>query len=104
MGFGQDRVAGVLVDAWSDTVPVSEAVTGLTFHYDAPKTRAPQSILVVPPLDPTRDWDFEDIEATVLETLDLAKIRGVEIDNLPGQGHYLPAIFFIQGMDQEWAV
>ena len=85
-------------------MPVSETVTGLTFHYDAPKTRAPQSILVVPPLDPSRDWEFEDIEATVLETLDLAKIRGVEVDSLPGQGHYLPAIFFIQGMDQEWAV
>jgi hypothetical protein len=103
MTFGQGAVAGILVDAWSDSVPESDSVTGLTFHYDAPKTRAPQSVLLVPSPDPTRAWEFEDIEETILETLDLAKIRGIEIGDLPGQGHYLPAVFFIQGMDQEWA-
>jgi hypothetical protein len=60
-------------------------------------------VLLVPSPDPTRAWEFEDIEETILETLDLAKIRGIEIGDLPGQGHYLPAVFFIQGMDQEWA-
>ncbi len=101
MTLAQGALAGVLVDAWSEVVPGATAVTGLAFHYDAPKARAPQAILLAVPPDPGRPWDFEDLEATLLETLELAKLRGVEARDLPGQGRYLPAVFLIQDMEQE---
>ena len=99
--LAQGAVAGMLVDAWSEVVPSATAVTGLTFHYDAPKARAPQSILLALPPDPGRPWDIEDVEATLLEALELAKLRGIEARHLPGQGYYLPAVFLIQGMEQD---
>jgi hypothetical protein len=34
------------------------------------------------------------VEGTVLETLELAKIRAVDPDSLGGLGHYLPALYF----------
>ena len=38
-------------------------------------------------------WYFEHLAESVEETLDLAKIRAVDIDAMQGFGHFLPALF-----------
>ena len=42
-------IVGLLVDEWTETIPVREETTALTFHYDRPNCEAPQSLLLVTP-------------------------------------------------------
>ena len=87
----------------------------MSFHVDQPNSRAPQAILLA--VAPTEGhlWTLDALEATVLETLDLARIRLVDLEALgrprltgplplpppdasaarrpaPLLGHWLPAI------------
>jgi hypothetical protein len=76
------NVAGLMVDSWSEVVPTARVTTGLSFNYDEPKAQAPQTVLLAVPPDPARGWDFQSLEAALLETLELAKIRGVVAEEL----------------------
>ena len=44
--------------------------------------------------DDFAEWTFEAVEGTVLETLDLAKLRAVDPDALGALGQFLPALYF----------
>ena len=50
-------------------------------------------LLAVRP-DDFPEWTFEGVEGSVLEALELAKLRGVDPDALGALGHYLPALYF----------
>jgi hypothetical protein len=84
-------VDGLLLDGWNEATPGTTGTTGVAIHYDAPRSRAPQAVLVVSPPNPTVGWSVDDIEATVAETADLAMIRMVR----PGaaSGALLPATY-----------
>jgi hypothetical protein len=101
-------VAGLVVDEWVETVPrrVSRldagaqgsrlevpATTALAVNANAPNARAPQAILlaVAPGGDP---WSSAALEATLLETLDLARIRAVTLETVVWAGRLLPALYF----------
>jgi hypothetical protein len=95
-------VAGLVVDEWTEVVPAATQVTGLSFHFDQPNSRAPQAILLAVPPTEEGVWKLETLEAVVSETLDLAELRLADPDALaragsaaamPGAGHYLPAIY-----------
>ena len=100
-------VAGLVIDEWSEVVPDRTQVTGLSFHVDQPDARAPQSILLAVPPTEAHVWSLSALEATVLETLELARLRLVDGAALravpagpppPGApplrlGQYLPAIY-----------
>ena len=95
-------LAGLLVDEWTETVPDATQMTGLSFHFDQPSSRAPQAILLAVPPTEERLWSLAALEAVVLETLDLARLRLVDPDALarpalaaavPRLGHYLPAAY-----------
>jgi hypothetical protein len=75
-------LAGLLVDRWSEVVPSPRATTGVAFNYDEPKAQAPQAVLLAVPPDPARGWDFQSLEATLLETFELAKLRGMVAEEL----------------------
>jgi hypothetical protein len=89
-------IAGLLIDEWVEVVPSKEETTGLTFHYDAPQSRAPQAILLAVAPDERPEWDLETLEATVLETLELAKLRTVDstfLADLMDVRQFLPALY-----------
>jgi len=66
--------------------------TGIAVHHDGPDAEAPQALLVaVTP--PTVPWSAELLVATVLETMQLAKLRAVDADLLGTLGQILPTIF-----------
>jgi hypothetical protein len=67
---------GLVVDQWSERIPASRQTTGLTFQYDAPTNRAPQSWLVAVP-GPGEEWSYELVVGAVLDTLDWARMRTV---------------------------
>ena len=103
-------IAGLVIDEWTEVIPARTQVTGLSFHVDQPNSRAPQAILLAVP--PTEDhvWSLDTLEAIVLETLDLSRLRLVDLDALgsgdaaslttgatslviPRPGHFLPATY-----------
>jgi hypothetical protein len=85
---------GLLVDEWVEVVPGTQETTGLSFHYDRPNSEAPQVVLLVTPPVHDGTWQWEDIVDTMHETLDLARLRAVEPDQLATSalGPLLPAI------------
>ncbi|HET6625083.1 MAG TPA: hypothetical protein VFG63_01725 [Nocardioidaceae bacterium] len=86
--------AGVVVDAWTETIPADTDTTAVTFHYDAPGARAPQAVLLAvhPARDPTT-WSFELLLDTVNEAADLARMRTLSAAELAPMGSFLPALY-----------
>ena len=87
-------IAGLAIDEWVDVLPSLQQITGISFHQDDPTARAPQSILLAVPPDSFPEWTIESLEGTILEALDLAKVRAVDPDALMSLGHCLPALYF----------
>jgi hypothetical protein len=42
---------------------------------------------------PDKAWTVGDLQRTLLETLDLARLRAVDAEALDQTGHYLPALY-----------
>jgi hypothetical protein len=86
--------AGLLLDAWTETMPRTLAQTGIALHYDGPNAAAPQAVLIAVPPDPAqRTWDLPMLVDTVNETLDLAQLRAVDGELLGPLGQLLPALY-----------
>lgn len=90
-------ISGLNIDEWTDTIPSKLCQTGVAFNYAGAHAQAPQVILLaVPPkMGAGVVWDFASAQQIVLESLDLAKIRLVDLDALQstGIGQFLPAIY-----------
>jgi len=90
----RNPMAALTVDSWTEQIPLPSETAGMSFHYDAPSNRAPQSAIVaVPPQVTDRPWNLDAIAATVREAFDLAKIRGVGLHDVPAVGAVLPALY-----------
>jgi hypothetical protein len=88
-------LAGLVVDQWNERLPGSSQTTGLSFHFDAPGSRAPQSLLVaVPPDLAASNWSFDALVASVREARELARVRLVDLQSVDGAGRFLPALWF----------
>jgi hypothetical protein len=97
--------AGLIFDSWTELIPgltsvadrakgyEQAEVTGVAFTVDAPDAYPPQSILMAVAPDPSRLWSFDVLYKILEETLNLAKIRGVDLGDLPRLGRVLPGIY-----------
>jgi hypothetical protein len=74
--------AGLLIDEWVEVIPGSDETTGLTFHFDQPNAEPPQTLLLVLPPVPTGRWAWADLIEALHETLEAARMRAVEPDQL----------------------
>jgi hypothetical protein len=85
---------GVLVDEWTETIPIKEQTAGLAFHFDRPNTEPPQTLLLVTPAEFTGAWAWEDVVDSLRETLDFARKRAVEPTQIDGTPYarFLPAV------------
>lgn len=99
--IGADTVRGFVVDESVETIPFDTVTTGLALHYDAPNARAPQSILLAVHPDPATPWDWHLLVDIAHEALALAKIRGVELDDLAGTAidEYFPLTYVRDDQD-----
>ena len=91
-----DRTAyqcGLLLDEWPELVPASDAVSGVAFHFDRPSSQPPQAVLLAVPPELTGAWRWDDLIATLHETLDAAKARAVEPAHVDASSYaqFLPA-------------
>lgn len=83
--------AGLLIDEWTETVPVDQETTGVAFNFDRPNAVAPQAILVAVPPVLRGNWEWDDLVGSVHEALDLAAIRAVEPDALLSRAEDAPS-------------
>jgi hypothetical protein len=86
--------AGLLIDEWVERIPTSEENASLAFHYDEPDARAPQALLLAVCPDNRPTWDDALLQAILEETLELAKIRTVDLASVQQVGQILPALYF----------
>jgi hypothetical protein len=86
-------LSGLFIDAWPEVVPNRTETTGMTFHFDAPGARPPQSILIaVQPEPPNTGWSANNLLETVMEARRLAPLRAVTPADLRWLGTSLPPL------------
>jgi hypothetical protein len=101
------RLAGLVVDGWSETVPRRRTTpdgpqdlvtTGMAVQANGADARAPQSLLlaVTPDGEP---WTWQRVAGIVDETFALARTRLVTLERAPLGGALLPAIWA-----QDWSL
>jgi len=68
-------IGGLLVDAWTDTIPAAMRDTAMALRFNNASTRAPQSILLAVSPDPSQAWTTETLVNILQETIGLARLR-----------------------------
>ncbi len=95
-----DPAAGfavLVVDDLTEVVPAAETTTSIAFGFDAPGARPPQSILLAVPPVPGEAWTLDGLADVVGETLDLAKIRMVDLSSVAWAGRFVPTLYLTDG-------
>jgi len=67
-----------------------EEVVGVAFDFDRPGSRAPQAMLVAVPPSLDRGWCMEDLHACLDEALLLARLRSLDLSDVPLLRQILP--------------
>ena len=114
------RLAGLLLEQWNEFIPSKTVNTSVSFQYNAPNAQAPQSLLLaVPSQRSALTWEVDELAQIVCDTLDLTKVRAVDLDAMgasgdgqadgQGVGAVLPALMFPAdatrpGYDREGAI
>jgi hypothetical protein len=71
-------------------------------HYEEPKARAPQTLLLAcNPDSASTSWNDDLLLAILNETIDLAKVRTVDLDTIQEVGQILPALYFALNVAQD---
>jgi hypothetical protein len=97
-----DALAGLFVDEWMESIPATKETTGLSFHFDAPGARAPQSLLLAVPHDRSQpNWTLDALLGVVDEALSLARLRAVRPQDLQGVGLLLPGLFLSENFKRD---
>jgi hypothetical protein len=87
-------LSGLICDDWVETIPAPAETTGLSFHYDAPGARAPNTILLaVPAPQDGPTWSFDELLGVVREAAALARMRMVGPRQLHALGILLPTTY-----------
>lgn len=89
-----ENAAGLLIDQWVELIPDKKNTTGISFHFNRPGVEAPQSLLLAVPHEKRGNWRWDDLVFTILDTMELYKIRAVEPDQINNSSlsQLLPAI------------
>ncbi len=98
---GSTSWCGLLLDEWVERIPNVQESAGLAFHYEEPKSQAPQAMLLAVCPSERAYWDDALIQSILEETMDLFKIRSVDLDSLQEVGQILPALYFALNLKQE---
>ncbi len=94
----QSTYAGLMVDEWPERIPNAQAQTAVAFHFEEPAARAPQALLLAVCPDDRETWDDGLLQAVLSETLELAKIRTVDLNTMQSTGQILPALYFAMNL------
>jgi hypothetical protein len=93
---------GVLLDEWTEAVPEAKTTTSVSFQYDAPGARPPQTICVAVDAGITAGgWTTDSLVDTVNELFDLSRLRLLKPSQIRGAGAVLPTMFIPQNLSKE---
>lgn len=69
-------------------------MTGIAFNYDQPDAKAPNTLLLAVTPKQTGKWSWDDLAETLNDTLEMAKNRAVEPEQLEDTvfGQILPGL------------
>jgi hypothetical protein len=84
---------GLFIDEWVEIIPNQAEHTGICFRHEDTGNEAAQAILIAVPPTLAETWDFDSLTAIVNETLDLAKVRAVDLELLDPIAQLIPATF-----------
>lgn len=93
------RHALLVLDRWTEAQPADGLTAALSLQVDAPRARAPQSLLLAVSPAPAQPWSLSALHAVVAETIDLLPLRLVSPDAVAGQ--YLPGLYIADDLDGE---
>ena len=88
--------AGLVLGDWDEVIPRPTETTAVAFNFNQPDAEPPQTMLLAVPPAGEADgdkWSWEMLVDSVESTLELAKVRGVDLDALKDFGRFLPAIY-----------
>ena len=89
---GADHIRRVSADSPPLTSPPESELTGVAFHYDRPDAKAPHAMLIAVPPNLDRGWTPDTLVQVLRETLELGKLRAVDVADLRLLGDLIPAI------------
>lgn len=109
LGLGSSPVfggplCGILVDEWTEVIPVRTETTGIAVNYNQPNAESPQTWLIAVAPELTGKWDWDTLVGILQETLSRAKQRAVEPDQVAqytNLGQLLPATVTPQSSDPD---
>jgi hypothetical protein len=81
-----EKQSGILIDDWTEEIPTESETTGIAFRYNQPNATPPQLLLLAITPEETGSWDWDDLVGTLNDTLQRAKQRAVEPEQLEKQG------------------
>jgi hypothetical protein len=84
---------GLLLDEWTEVIPVPDLTTGIAINYDRPSAEPPQAMLLVVSPSQRGSWQWDDVIDAVRETFAEARLRAVEPTRIDETGYasLLPA-------------
>lgn len=87
----------LVVDEYTEAVPGDTTTTAIAFGYDAPGARPPQSVLLAVPPVAGQAWSIDLLASVIGETLDLARVRMVDLSSVAWAGRLLPTLYLTDG-------
>lgn len=79
-------VFGLLIEEFMEHIPDEKMNTGVSFQYNVPNAEAPQALLLAVPDADLEEWTPEVLQEIVSQTLDLSKVRMLDLDVLDKVG------------------
>ncbi|GAA4273763.1 hypothetical protein U6A24_02500 [Aquimarina gracilis] len=94
----QASVFGLVIEEFAEHIPNEQANTGLSFNYDTPNNEPPQGLLLAVHPRATEndvfDWEESHLRDILYDTMDLYKIRMVDIEGIKEYGYVLPMTYW----------
>ncbi len=84
---------GIVIEEFSEHIPNEQLETGMSFHYNAPNNEAPQVLLLAvssPFTEEGDTWNEDKLRDIIFDTMDLMKIRMIDLDAMQDYGYVLP--------------
>ncbi|MEM7040367.1 MAG: hypothetical protein AAF570_25600, partial [Bacteroidota bacterium] len=95
---------GLVLDEWTEAIPLKRNNTGVALHYNQPDAKPPQSILLClcPRIGGT--WDYNTLIRVILSTFQMARMRAVDPDMVKESSYaqMLPATYAVHHGDESF--
>ncbi len=88
-------LGGLLIDAWTETVPTDTRDTAMALRFNNASTRAPQVVLLGVSPDPSRPWTVDTLVAVLRDTMAFTRLR-MQPSTLLSQAGHTPLVLLGQ--------